>query len=155
MGYTNADWASDQSTHHLISGNAFLYSGGAVLWMPWQQSTIASSSTHAKYIATVEASNELVWLRCLLSELHEDASSSMPLYIDNRAVDLLAHNLVNHAAMKHIDVWYHFIQDCIANRSINLKLIGTNNMAADLLTKSLVWVKHDHFCWMLGMEIMN
>src|SRR5260370_15212524 len=123
--------------------------------MSCQQSTVATSSTHTEYIAAMEASKELVWLRCLLSELHEDVSSSTLLHINNRAADLLAHNPINHVATKHIDVWYHFIQECIANRSINLKLIGTNNMAADLLTKSLVWVKHEHFCHLLGMETMG
>ena len=74
------------------------------------------------------------------------------LHIDNRATDLLAQNLVNHAAMKHIDIRYHFIRECIADQSINLKLIGTNDMAADILTKVLAVNKHKHFCQMLGME---
>ena len=48
------------------------YSGGVVLWMSHQQSTVTSSSTHAEYIATAKASKELTWLCHLLSELQED-----------------------------------------------------------------------------------
>ena len=92
---------------------------------------------HAEYIAAAKASKELVWLCCLLSELHEDTSEPTILYIDNRAADLLARNPVNHTAMKHIDVHYHFIRECIADKSVELNLIGTNDMAADLLTKLL------------------
>ncbi len=99
-------------------------------WMLKQQSTVATLSTHAEYITGTKASKELVWLRCLLSELCEDIYQSTPLHINNRAADLLAWNPVNHTATKHIDVQYHFIQECIRDRSINLRLIGTNDMAA-------------------------
>ena len=126
-----------------------------MLWMLKQQSMVATSSTHAKYITRTEASKELVWLRCLLSKLHEDIYQSTPLHIDNRATDLLAWNPVNHAATKHINMQYHFIQECIRDRSINLRLISTNDMVADLLTKSLAQAKHEHFCHMLGMETMD
>ena len=120
-----------------------------------QQSTVASSSTHAKYIAAVEVSKELIWLCCLLSKLHQGTSEPTILHIDNHAADLLARNPVNHAATKHINVHYHFIRECIANKSIELSLIGTNDMAADLLLKSLACIKHNRFCCILGMEMMD
>ncbi len=152
VGYTNADWANDHANCCSISGYVFLYTGGAVSWMSKQQSTIATSSTHAEYIATVEAMKGLVWLRRLLTELQEDISGLTVLHIDNRTADLLARNPVNHAATKHIDVRYHYIRECIADGLVMLKLIRTNNMAADILTKSVVSTKHEHFCLMLGME---
>ena len=62
VGYTDADWVNDTMNQSSMSGYAFLYSGGAVSWMAKQQSTVATSSTHAKYIAAAEASTELVWL---------------------------------------------------------------------------------------------
>ena len=104
IGYTDADWANDCSNCHSISGYAFLYSGGAISWMSKQQSTVATSSTHAEYIAAMEAAKELVWICCLLTELQEEVSGPTILHIDNHAADLLARNPVNHAATKHIDI---------------------------------------------------
>ncbi len=104
IGYTDVDWASDPTNHRSVSGYTFLYSGGVMSWMSKQQSTVATSSTHAKYITGTKASKELIWLQCLLSELCEDVSQSTPLHINNRAADLLTQNLVNHAVTKHIDV---------------------------------------------------
>ncbi len=78
-----------------------------------------------------------------------------PLHIDNRATDLLTQNPVNHAAMKHINIHYHFIQECIADESVDLRLIGMNDMAADVLTKLLAHIKHERFCQMMGMEMMG
>ena len=77
------------------------------------------------------------------------------LYINNHAADLLARNLVNHSATKHIDMHYHYIHECITDGSVALHFIGSNNMAADILTKPLGWTKHDHFCLMLGMEFLE
>ena len=155
IGYTDADWANDPTNQQSVLGYAFLYAGGAVSWMSKQQNMVMTSLTHAKYITTAEASKELVWLQHLLSELHEGTSESTPLHIDNRAADLLAWNPVNHVVMKHIDVCYHFIQECIEDKSIDLKLISTNDMAANLLTKLLACIKHKCFCCMLGMETIN
>ncbi len=76
------------------------------------------------------------------------------MFIDNQAADLLARNPMNHTATKHIDIRYHFIWECIEDGSIDLKLIGTNNMVADILTKALAITKHEHFCQMLRMETM-
>ena len=73
------------------------------------ESSTATSSTHAEYVAAAEAAKELIWLRRLLSELHEGTSGPTALHIDNWAADLLAQNPVNHAATKHIDIQYHFI----------------------------------------------
>ena len=56
--------------------------------------------------------------------------------------DLLARNPVNHSATKHIDIQYHFIRECIGDGLLDLRLIGTNDMAADVLTKSLAHIKH-------------
>ena len=145
VGYTDADWANNTSNHQSVSGYAFLYSGGAVSWMLKQQSTVATSSTHAECITAAEAAKELVWLRQLLFELHEGTKAPTILYIDNRATDLLARNPINHAMTKHIDVCYHYIQQCIIEGAINLRLIRTNDMVANVLMK----------CYVLGMETME
>ena len=108
----------------------------------------------AEYIVAAEACKELVWLHRLLSKLHEGTPDPTEMFIDNHATDLLAQNPVNHAAMKHINIRYHFIQECITDRSITLKLIRTNDMAVDVLTKALAVTKHEHFCQMLRMETM-
>ena len=155
VGYTDADWANNCTNHHSISGYTFLYARGVVSWMSKQQSTIAMSSTHAEYIAAAEAVKELVWLHHLLTKLQEDVLGSMVLHSDNCTADLLARNPVNHAMTKHIDIRYHYIRECIADGSVMLKLIRMNDMAANILTKSVVNTKHEHFCLMLGMEMLD
>ena len=151
-GYTDADWANNRSNCCSVSRYAFLFSGGAMSWMSKQQSTITTSSTHAEYIT---AAKELVWLCHLLTNLQEEVSGPTVLHINNHAADLLTRNPVNHAVTKHINIQYHYIRECIVDRSLKLKLIGTNDMAADVLTKSVVHTKHECFCLMLSMEMLS
>lgn len=155
VGFTDADWANNTITRWSITGYAFLLGGAAVSWSSKQQSMVATSSTHAEYIAAAEAAKECVWLRRLLGELRQDISQPTTLHIDNRATDLLARNLINHAATKHIDVHFHYIRECVADDSIKLQLIGTNDMTADILTKSVGRIKHQRFCNMLGMASLS
>ena len=79
-------------------------------------------------------------------ELKEEVTGLTPLYINDHAADLLARNPINHSATKHIDVLlqrYHFIRECIVDGSLDLRLIGMNDMAADVLTKSLAHIKQE------------
>ena len=155
VGYMDANWANDTLNQWSVLGYSFLYAGGVVSWMLKQQSSAATSSMHAEYVATAEAAKELVWLCRFLLKVREDVSGPTTLFINNHTANLLTQNPVNHSVMKHIDVHYHFIQDCITDRSINLLLIGSNDMAADIMTKSLAWPKHNRFCLMMGMETVE
>ena len=46
-------------------------------------------------------------------------------------------NGTNSAKTKHIDIAYHFVQDCVEKKIVNLKYIPTDKMLADILTKPL------------------
>ena len=155
IGYMDTDWANNATNHCSISGYMFMYSGGVISWTSRQQLSTALSLTHAEYVATAKAAKELVWLRHLLSKVCEEVIGPTTLYIDNCAADLLACNPINHSATKHIEVCYHYICECVADGQVALHLIGTNNMATDILTKPLAWIKHNQFCLMLGIEFLE
>ena len=72
MGYTDADFAS-QEHRHSVSGYAFLMHGGAVSWSSKTQAIIALSSTEAEYIANTHTAKEAKWLAMLLSEIGAEA----------------------------------------------------------------------------------
>jgi UPF0288 family protein (methanogenesis marker protein 3) len=44
--------------------------------------------------------------------------------------------------LKHIDIEYHYTLDLVKEKKIQLEYIPTNEMLADLLTKSLPRVQH-------------
>ena len=65
------------------------------------------------------------------------------LHIDNQGAQKLACNPVLHKRSKHIDIKYHHIKEVIKNEQIILRYCPTEDMVADILTKSLAKPKHD------------
>ena len=77
------------------------------------------------------------------------------LYCDNMSNIYLARNPVLHAQTKHIEVHYHFIQECVHAGYVDLPHIKMHLQVADILTKGL-WVdKLGQFAKNLGLSITD
>ena len=151
-GYSDSDYAADLSTRKSISGTIFTLTGGPVSWSSKQQTIVGLSTTEVEYVAAAEACKEIIWLHRLLHELGNGPTDPTNLFIDNRGTLLLAKNPVNHSHTEHIDVWYHFIQQCIAMKSVNVRQIPTAENPADICTKSLGKQKIWHFRNLIGLS---
>ena len=75
----------------------------------------------------------------------------MDLYCDNQGAIRLSKDLTFHGCTKHIDVHFHFIQQTISTGAISLKYCPTEDMIADIFTKSLARVKFKKFRNLLGL----
>jgi hypothetical protein len=121
---------------------------------------VAASSTEAEYIATAFAAKEAIWLRQLLREIEyfidpretERTPSHSAIWRQPR-IDFLTKNPENHQRTKHIDVQYHFTRARVESNEIAVEYIPTADMTADILTKSLEWVKHERH--MRGMGLVD
>jgi hypothetical protein len=74
---------------------------------------VALSSTEAEYMAASLATCEALWLRKLLLGLFKHELEAIVIHCDNRSCIKLSENSVFHDCSKHIDIRYHFIQDCV------------------------------------------
>eukprot|EP00731_Ephydatia_muelleri_P034359 Em0056g18a len=137
IGFSDADWAGDLDNRHSTSGNLFVMSGGAISWLSKKQPVVALSTTEAEYVALGAATQEVVWLRRLLSDIK--ASPKMPTIIseDNQGTIAIARNPVYHARTKHIDIKYHYVREALMDGVIDLVYCPTQQMTADILTKPL------------------
>jgi len=136
-GYADADWAGDVTTRKSTSGYVFQIGSSTVSWSSKRQSVVALSSTEAEYVALSHATQEATWLRNLLQSMGFDQANPMTIFEDNQGTIALAKNPKHHARTKHIDIKYHFIRDAISEKKIQLDYCPTNEMIADILTKSL------------------
>src|SRR5258708_39825540 len=151
--YSDSDYAADPSTHKSISGAIFTLAGGPISWSSKEQTLISLSTTEVEYVATAKACKEIIWfLHRLLHELGQDPTNPTNLFIDNHGTLLLAKNPMNHSHTKHIDVWHHFIQQCIAMKSVDAQQIPTANNPTDICTKSLGKQKIWHFRNLIGLS---
>ncbi|MCO5587585.1 hypothetical protein L7F22_041534 [Adiantum nelumboides] len=96
----------------------------------------ATSTFEAEYVAASEASKEAIWLACLVSDLGIFAETPT-LHCDSQSVVMLPKNPVFHAKTKHISMKYHFIQDVLEDKHMQLVKVHIDDNPADLLTKSL------------------
>jgi hypothetical protein len=62
--------------------------------------------------------------------------------MDNSSVIALAKNQVFHERSKHIDIRFHYLRDCIANKKVEVKYVKTQDQVADIFIKPL---KYDVF----------
>ena len=122
--YCDADWA-DGEDRKSIGAYIVMLAGGAVSWRAKKQSTVASSSTEAEYMALLQATKESIWIQRLLSELGRTAKNADVIYEDNQGAIALAKNPAHHAQTKHIDIQYHFVRDCVENGKVKLKSCPT------------------------------
>ncbi|GBE85505.1 hypothetical protein SCP_0800220 [Sparassis crispa] len=152
-GFSDADWGSSEHRHS-ISGYVFLIDGGAVSWSVKKQPVVALSSTEAEYIALTHAAKEAIWVRYLLADiLDPDINKfALRLHTDNRSAIALAKDNAYHARMKHIDIRYHFLHEAVDSAIIILLYRRTEDMPADLFTKSLPRVKVEHLASLMGLH---
>jgi transposase InsO family protein len=146
IGYTDADGATHEH-RHAISGYAFLVDGGAISWQSRKQELVTLSTAEAEYVAATHAAKEAIWLRRLIFELFSIPPSPTTLFCDNQAAIKLAIDDNYHARTKHIDIRFHFIRQTITDGALTLIYCPTDDMTADILTKSLPkWKVSTHVC---------
>ncbi len=136
-GWTDASWADNVDTGRSTSGYLFIIGGTAVSWASRKQETVALFSTEAEYMGQSAATQEVIWLRGLISEITNKELEPTTLFADNRGAVALAVNPTFHRRTKHIAIRYHFIREKVEDDTIKLVWLSTNDMVADGLTKGL------------------
>lgn len=153
QGYSDSDYAGCIESRKSTSGYIFLLAGGAVSWKSKLQSTTATSTCEAEYMACCSATKEAIWLSRVISDI-QNTHSPMPITIrvdNNGTIDLSNNPSINERS-KHIDVHFHFVRECVHLNRIQLEHCNTEDMIADSLTKPLERVKYSKFTILQGIN---
>jgi len=110
QGYVDADWAGDVDGRRSATGFIFTVNGGPVAWASKRQSTVATSTAEAEYVAAAMATKEALWLRKLLGVLGVDGQA-VPMGEENQSCLALINNPDETGRTKHVDVAYHMVRD--------------------------------------------
>ena len=142
-GESDADWSGYHDDRRSTTGYFFKlgFSGGAVSWRTKKQQTVALSSCEAEYQGLAATVQEATFLRSLMCEMGYQQMQATVIGEDNQSCIKLATNPVMHKRSKHIDTKYHFIREKVDDNLVQLVYAPTDQLAADLLTKSLPQVK--------------
>jgi hypothetical protein len=100
----------------------------------------------------VNASQEALWLRQILSEFGFQHQHLTSLWCDNQSAIKLAKDPVQHQRSKHIELHMHFIRKLIHDQVIEVLFFPTEDQVADIFTKSLTEAKFSKLRSMLGVQ---
>lgn len=153
-GYTDADWSGDTDTSKSTSGFVFTTARAAIGWGSKLQTMVALSSTESEYIGLCNAGQHLAWLRTFFEDISRKQKKPTKLYCDNQAAIILSKDAQFRARTKHIQRKYHFIRDdIVATGQAVVLYVPTDDMVADILTKSLSHDKHWKFTKAMGLRL--
>ncbi|CAL1394707.1 unnamed protein product [Linum trigynum] len=139
VGYTDSDYAGDLNDRKSTSGYAFFLAGGVVSWASKKKPVVTLSTTEEEFVAASYAAAQCVWLRRIMKQMGWESSvkEATRVYCDNSSTIKLARNPILHGRSKHIDVCFHFLRDLVKDEVIGLMHCGSEEQAADILTKAL------------------
>ena len=105
-------------------------------WKSKPQKCISLTTTEAEYIAVAKACKEVLWMKNFLQELRHK-QEKYNLFCDNQSAIHLAKNSSFHSRTKHIEVQYHWIQEVMSSKLLQLEKIHTNQNSLYMMTKVL------------------
>jgi hypothetical protein len=149
--YSDSDHGGNPDNGRSTGGYVVKIGTGAVSWSSKLQSLVALSTTEAEHIAAVEAGKEILWMRQLMGELGYDTSGPSLLRMDNQSAIAVSKNPEHHGKMKHLSLRLFWLRDAVQDGLIAPTFVPTQDMAADVFTKSLDRYKLQKCAKMLGL----
>ena len=99
-----SDSVGDPDTHHSTFGYHVQIANGPVSWQSKKQKTVALSSTEAENIGAANVTEEIIWLRHLLSKIGFAQPLPTLIYCNNQTYLALTRNPRFHDRSKHIEL---------------------------------------------------
>jgi hypothetical protein len=116
-----------------------------ISWCSRKHNSIALSSAEAEYISANKVVCQSMWLRRILSDLHQKIIDPTVILYNNMLAIVMTKNPVFHTKSKHMQLRHHFIKDMVSKKEIQLKFINTNDQPANVLTKIVPVEKFQQF----------
>jgi hypothetical protein len=124
-----------------------------VSWSSKKQPIVSRSSIEAEYKTLANGEAEAMWISSLLTELGVTQQRAPILWCDYLGATYLTVNLVFHARMKHIELYFHFVLESIAEGSLQGKFISSSDQLVDVFTKPATRQMLDRFKSILNFVV--
>jgi hypothetical protein len=134
---SDSDWASCKATRRSCTGYIVKVGASVVATKSKMQSITAMSSMEAELVACTECCKSVVYQRTLLTELGFVQSGPSVVHVDNQSCIQMNRSQMATYRNRHIPLRYHYVKDLLADGTVDLAWIRSEDNSADLLTKSL------------------
>lgn len=117
----DADWAGNPFDRRRSTIGFYLFLGDALIsWKVSKWKIISRSSTEAEYRVLAAIVTDIIWVQCLLQDFKILLPSPTTLYCDNLLAITLTNNPILHASIKHVEIDFYFVWDCINKNILSL-----------------------------------
>jgi len=128
-----------------------MLNGRAISWRSKGQPIVAMSTAEAELIAASRAAQEAMYLRILLRDLGCEQINPTLIFEDNQACIAMSKEGANAERGRHIDRRDNQVRDLSGKGHVKLEYLNTDDMTADVLTKSLPKESHEkHVSFAMG-----
>lgn len=104
-------------------------------------------------MAAFESAQECIWLHALLKGISFDTTNKLtPILCNNNAAINLSKDSTLHMLIKHIDIKYHFLQECVQAGKISIHYVNTKYNITDLFIKALATPLFTQLQALLGLQ---
>lgn len=118
------------------------YGGAAIAYKSKVQSTVATSSTEAEFLAAVTAAKITKYLRAVLFALDFGEPDATVLYEDNEAAIAMVNENKPTPRARHVDIQHFALQEWRERGIVKLEHIPGVINPSDGGTKPLGWTLH-------------
>jgi hypothetical protein len=136
LAFSDADFAGCRFDRKSTSRTCQFLGSSLVSWSSRKQSSIAQSTTEAKYVATASCCSQLLWITYTMSNFGQEYTH-VPLQCDSTSAISVAKNPMLHSKTNHIEVRYHLARGNVEKGKIALIHVRTHDQLAVILTKPL------------------
>ena len=130
----------------------FTFAGGAVSWQSKLYKCVALSITEAEYIAAIEATKEMLWMKRFLLKLIRVKQDEYVVFCDSQSSMDLSKNATYRSWTKYIDVRYHWLCEVIDKKQVKLAKIHTEKNPSNMLTKVVLTGKLELCSQLTGLD---
>ncbi|XP_057779868.1 secreted RxLR effector protein 161-like [Salvia miltiorrhiza] len=149
-GYSDSDFAGCKIDRKSTSGTCQFLGNKLISWFLNKQTSVATSTTEAKYVAAGSCCSQILWLVQQLKDYGIE-EREVPIYCDSSSAIAITENPVHHSRCKHISIRHHFIRDHVEKKDVSVVKIHTSIQRADLLTKALLEDRFNDLCGRSGL----
>ncbi|KAD3337079.1 hypothetical protein E3N88_32599 [Mikania micrantha] len=111
VAFSDSDYAGCKLTRKSTSGGCQFLGNCLVSWQSKKQTSVATSTAEAEYIAAASCTSQILWLQTQLLDYGIKESKTL-LLMDSASALCIVKNPVQHSRTKHIEIRHHFIRDC-------------------------------------------
>ena len=102
-------------------------------------------------MALTRAMKQILWMYSAIDKVGYPQPRPAILWNDNVGAVLLSKNTKHNTRVKHINIHYHYIRDCVSDGDIDVHHLPSTENLTDMLTKQLPQVTHERHCLSLHL----